>query len=119
MSRTVKRKNLERDYRPHQDGYSGGSSIAGYYTEYDLVSNFRGYIQVYREPTKDERFKRWQAGHSERKRRHNSKLTKAERKIEQQRHRTRVREKIQDIAHGLVDPVAIAATPYLHPSWWW
>lgn len=121
MSRTVKRKNLERTYRPHQDGYHGGGKIAGYYTEFDLEHDpYRGtLIYTFRMPTKDERFKRWQAGHSERRRRHNSKISKDERQIEEQRHRMRVRGKINDVAHGLIDQCMIDFTPRLHPSWWW
>jgi hypothetical protein len=121
MSRTIKRKNLERAYRPYQDGYYGGGKIAGYYTEYDCVYDpYRdSYYYVYREPTKIERFKRWQEGHGERPRRHCPPLSKDERKIEEKRHRMRARNKIKDISHGLADQVVIDFTPRLNPSWWW
>ena len=52
-------------------------------------------------------------------RNHNSKISKSERQIEEQRHRMRIRGKIMNVAHGLDDQVVIDFTPRLHPSWWW
>lgn len=63
MSRTIRRKEAEQLVSNH------GGKIAGVYTEVDYVYNREhGHpcLQVYREPTKAERYQTWRTLHGER-----------------------------------------------------
>ncbi len=123
MSRTIKRKNFEKTYCPHNNGYAGGGKIAGFYTAYRLVrdENYFGikFCYVYSEPTKAERFERYKFAHRERTPFLLRRISKRERKIEEHAARARNRAQMPAVIHGLKDQVVITAHPNIDPGWWW
>lgn len=71
MSRTFRRKGFEKTQNTSWN--KQGNSVAGYYTEYDLIYpegvNSRWYywtaLRIYREPTKEERKFKFLVAHGE------------------------------------------------------
>lgn len=123
MSRSIKRKNFEKTYRPHNNGYAGGASIAGFYTAYKLVSDDdyfgNSFTYVYSYPTKEQRFERYKFAHRERTPFLLRGISKRERKIEEHAARARNKAALADVVHGLKDQIFISKGPTIDPGWWW
>ncbi len=125
MSRTFRRKGYEATQNTSWDKH--GNSVAGYYTESDLVRRpgYNGplwycvnFLKVYREPTKAERFRKWYSAHGESRTASERSPNKWHRQHRQNELRTEARRQLNKFLRNDEYEPIIRAKPTSH-YWDW
>lgn len=132
MSRTIRRKGIESQMKNNCYEYN---KVAGVYSEYDVIQyywmNFydehgvvvemvliEGCESVYREPTAQERFKRWKELHSDDISRYSGCVDKDMRRNEQKVHRRHADREIKQFMQGVREDVLIAKATRAQKQYW-
>ena len=113
MSRTIKRKNFEREHKKVH-----GSSVNGYYTS--LVFHFSSdgfFWYTYELPLPDELWKLKRRAHSENQESWRT-FKKDERNIVEKQYRSQERRRIVKYLHGKTEDIIHEKLPKYPKHWW-
>jgi hypothetical protein len=114
LSRTFRRKHAEQLVSNH------GGKIAGVYTECDYFRSDYGHpcLFVYREPTKEERFRIFAMLHLDKGCYRFEGMTRDERRQVQKTHRAKHRNKIHRFLRGVDDDIVVEKLPKFAKYFW-